>query len=115
MTPRSHGLLDQVDELIRHARDIPRLFQNSEGDFIQAQVVRYACLLTCAAIEQALIECLSNYAGRIGDDRIRTFVAEILRVGRNPTPSYINEVLTKFDADWARHISSYIEQEIGLP
>ena len=113
MTLRSHGLLDQVDELIKHARNIPMLMQNSEGDFIQSQLVRYGCLLACAALEQSLIESLSGYASRIGDDRVKTFVEEILKTGRNPTPNYINEIFCKFDSAWGKNITSYMEDEIG--
>ena len=113
MTQRSHGLLDQVDELIKHARSAPTLFLSSEGDFIQAQLVRYGCLLACAALEQALIESLSGYAGRIGDDRVKIFVSEILKTGRNPTPDYIKETFGKFDADWAIHVADYIENDVG--
>jgi hypothetical protein len=113
MTIRSHELLDQVDELIKHARSITTVVPNNEGDFIQAQLVRYGCLLACAALEQGLIESLAGYASRIGDDRIKTFVEEILRTGRNPTPSYINEVLCKFDAALGEHIASFIEEGVG--
>jgi RiboL-PSP-HEPN len=113
MTTRSHGLLDQVDELIKHARNIPFLMQNNEGDFIQAQLVRYGCLLACAALEQGLIESLAGYALRIGDDRVKTFVEEILRTGRNLTPSYINEIFCKFDSSWGSRITSYMEDVIG--
>ena len=113
MTVRSHGLLDQVDELIKHARNVPMLMQGGEGDFLQSQLVRYGCLLACAALEQGLIESLSGYASRVGDDRIKTFVEEILKTGRNPTPNYINEIFCKFDSTWGERITSYMEDQIG--
>jgi hypothetical protein len=106
---RSHGLLDQVDNLIGHAKLAPLSLPGGEGDFIQSQLVRYGCLLTCAAIEQALIDAGVSYANRFGDERLSAFVSESLRFGRNPSPGYIKEVLSKFDPRWGAHIETIIE------
>jgi hypothetical protein len=106
---RSHGLLDQVDNLILQAKHVPMSLPGGDGDFIQSQLVRYGCLLACAAIEQALIDAAVAYANRFGDIRLRAFVSESLKTGRNPSPSYIKEVLSKFDPDWGRHIGTIIE------
>jgi hypothetical protein len=65
--------------------------------------------LACAALEQALIDCLSVYAGRIGDSRVQRFVSEILKTGRNPTRAYLKETISKFDLDWANRIDACIE------
>jgi hypothetical protein len=85
----------------------------ADGTYIQSQLVRHACVLTCAALEQAIMECASAYAGRVGDERLRSFVGEILKTGRNPYPDYICEVLGKFDAAWGVSIKQYMEDEIG--
>jgi hypothetical protein len=110
MPSRSHGLLDQVDNLIDQAKRAPLSFPGGDGDFVQAQLVRYGCLLTCAAIEQALIDVGSSYAKRFGDERLATFVTDSLKTGRNPSPSYIKEVLTKFDPKWGIHIEATIDK-----
>lgn len=109
----SHGLLDQVDNLLVHARQAPQALPGGDGDFIQAQLVRYGCLLTCAAIEQALIDAASAYAIRIGDSRLRDFISEVLKTGRNPSPRYIREIFAKFDSDWSTSISNYMIDEVG--
>jgi hypothetical protein len=106
---KSHGLLDQVDNLIAQAKQAPMTLPGGDGDFIQSQLVRYGCLLTCAAIEQALIDVGVSYANRYGDERLSTFVSESLRTGRNPSPGYIKEVLSKFDPRWGEHIATIIE------
>lgn len=109
MTTRSHGLLDQVDDLIKLARSVPTAIPGNDGDLMQAHLVRYGCLLACAALEQALIDCLASYAGRIGDSRVQKFVSEILKTGRNPTRAYLKETISKFDLDWANHIDTVID------
>lgn len=109
----SHGLLDQVDSIIEQAKAVVRSFQGDEGSLIQSRLVRYGCLLTCAAIEQAIIDAASSYAERHGDTRLRDFVGEVLRAGRNPSPSYIKDVLSRFDKNWGSHIETFIADEVG--
>ncbi|MCA1416644.1 hypothetical protein I6F30_36810 [Bradyrhizobium sp. NBAIM20] len=106
---RSHGILDQVDNLISQAKIAPISLPGGDGDFIQSQLVRYGCLLTCAAIEQALIDTAVSYADRFGDDRLSAFVSESLKTGRNPSPGYIKETLSRFDPNWGSHIGSVID------
>ncbi|MGH6988133.1 MAG: HEPN domain-containing protein [Caulobacteraceae bacterium] len=110
---QSHGLLDQVDKLIEHARQIATQLSAAEGAYVQAQLVQHACVLTCAALEQSIVESASSYAGRVGDERLRGFVAEILKIGRSPSPEYICEVFRRFDARWASHLEEFMENEVG--
>jgi hypothetical protein len=110
---QSHGLLDQVDSLIEHAKQAPISLPNGDGDFIQSQLVRYGCLLTCAAIEQAIVDSATSYARRVGDERLGGFISEMLRTGRNPWPSYIRAVFGKFDSTWGAHIGEYIADNVG--
>lgn len=114
MTTRSHGLLDQVDNLILQAKQAPLSLPSGDGDFIQSQLVRYGCLLACAAIEQALIESIANYGGRVGDERVKHFISEILKTGRNPQPEYIRDTMGRLETIWGQQIFAYIETEIGL-
>jgi RiboL-PSP-HEPN len=106
---KSHGLLDQVDNLIAQAKHVPMSLPGGDGDFIQSQLVRYGCLLTCAAIEQALLDIAVSYADRFGDGRLSAFVSESLKTGRNPSPGYIKELLSKFDPSWGIHIGTVID------
>jgi hypothetical protein len=106
---KSHGLLDQVDNLITQAKQAPLALPGGDGDFIQSQLVRYGCLLTCAAIEQALVDVGVSYARKFGDDRLSAFVSDSLKSGRNPSPSYIKEVLSKFDPNWGQQIGTIID------
>lgn len=111
---KSHGLLDQVDNIIKHAKLVPVKLNDGSGDFIQAQLVRHGCLLVCAAIEQALLDAASLYAKKHGDERLRGFVEEALKTGKNPSPSYINEVLCRFDSGWGTVIADFIDNNVGI-
>lgn len=111
--PSSHGLLDQVDCLIEQAKLVTTQLSSGQGDFIQSQLVRYGCVLACAAIEQAIRDATSSYAARVGDARLRKFVSEMLSRGQNPSPSYIGEVLSRFDISWGVHITKFIADEVG--
>lgn len=106
---KSQAIHDQVDELVRRALQLPVSLNFSEITFLQAQLSRYACLLCCAAIEQALIESLSSYAGRTGDFRLEEFIATTLRTGRNPTPGYVKTTLERFDPDWGTAVGTFFE------
>lgn len=113
MSATSHGLLDQVDSIIVQAKTVVGAPDYVDGALIQSRLVRYGCLLACAAIEQALIDAAGSYAQRHGDSRIHDFTIEMLRTGRNPSPSYIRETLSRFDKSWGDHIASFIVDEVG--
>jgi hypothetical protein len=104
----SHGLLDQVDAIMARAKRIPIDLPSGDGDNIQAQLVRYCCLLTCAAIEQALIDMAANYARTIGDRRLERYVSENLSTGKNPNPWYIVQTMSRFDPLWGDEIQKDI-------
>ncbi|MBA3070343.1 MAG: hypothetical protein FP825_17940 [Hyphomonas sp.] len=111
MTTRSHGLLDQVAELIRLAKELPRssALATSDSTYIASQLTRHGCVLTCAALEQAVIEAGSRYGKRIGNDRIAKFIESTLSSGRNPKPDYIAEVLGRFDPSFAVQINAFMD------
>ena len=105
----SHALLDQVSLILDRGAAMQRASASPEGDYIQAQIVRYCCLLTCAAIEQGLIDMASGYAGRIGDQRLERFVGETLSAGKNPSPTYILQILTRFDQSWSDAVRAVLD------
>lgn len=115
MTLKSHGLLDQVDDLIKHAKTVMSNVNipSNEGTFIQAQLVRHGCVLTCAAMEQALIESIEGYAARVGDNRLKEFIGEILKTGKNPFPDYIKSTLGRLDAKWGSEIEIFMTDKVG--
>lgn len=104
---KSHALHDQVDEIVRRALKLPSALPLDEQTYLQAQLARYACLLACAGIEQALVEAVSGYAGSKGDKRLESFVGETLKTGANPSPKYISGTLKKFDGRWAAQIDDF--------
>lgn len=107
------GLLDQVDKIIVLAKAAPTSVGGVDGDYLQAQLSRYGCLLTCAAIEQALVESLSDYAGRAGDDRLRGFVSDVLSTGKNPMPEYICATVGRFDVAWNAAVSNVFQTTVA--
>lgn len=110
---KSHALHDQVDELVRRALSLPTALNFDEVTFLQAQLCRYACLLCCAGIEQALIEALSNYAGNSGDVRLEEFVTSALKSGKNPTPGYLKSTLERFDPEWGSSLQTFLNANIS--
>jgi hypothetical protein len=106
---KSHALHDQVDELVRRALTLPATLKLDEQAYLQAQLARYACLLACAAVEQALIDALASYARRAGDGRLEGFVASSLKTGANPSPAVISRTLGKFDPRWSAAITTYFK------
>jgi len=112
MTTRSHGLLDQIENIIVHAKTISTAQISSiDSAFIQSQLARHGCVLACASLEQAIMESASNYAVRVGDIRLGGFVSEILKTGRSPFPDYVCDVMARFDPLWGRHLSDFIDAE----
>lgn len=105
-------MLDRAEDLIRKAQALRGSLD--EISAIQSHLAQHACLLTCAAMEITLIDALSAYAGRVGDQRLREFVRESLTRGRNPTPEYIFETLSRFDRDWRKQLEAFAQGHIRL-
>jgi hypothetical protein len=38
---------------------------------------------------------------------------KVLRRGQNPSPTYISDVLSRFDSSWGTQISNFIANEVG--
>lgn len=106
---KSHALHDQVDELVRRALTLPAALKLDEQAYLQAQLARYACLLACAGVEQALIDALASYARKAGDSRLEGFVTSSLKTGANPSPAMISRTLGKFDSGWSDAIVAYFK------
>lgn len=108
----SHGILDQVEDIIKLAKAASNAL-GADGDLIQSHLSKHGCMLLSAAMERALIGGVADYGERVGDERLKRFINETLSTGRNPSPEYIKEVLGRLERSWGEEIGAYIVDEVG--
>ena len=67
---------------------------------IQADYVRYLCVLVTGFLEQAVVRVILNYVDALGDPSLSRYVAETLRRPGSMQVEQILRLVGRFNEDW---------------
>ena len=67
---------------------------------IQADYVRYLCVLVTGFLEQAVVRVILNYVDALGDPSLSRYVAETLRRPGRMQVEQILRLVGRFNEDW---------------
>lgn len=90
------ALFDKVEYIHSVSKTLPT---NTDGSYVVAELCKYCCILTSAAIDVCLEDCLVEYSERANDARISAYIKNRLGRARNPTIAIICGILETFDSD----------------
>jgi hypothetical protein len=105
-----------LQRIISRERRLDTLFAKvSELDFdaeMQAHWARYLCVLCSGYLESSLRDILYEYVRGRTSTQIRNFVNSRLQDFQNPKFEKIKDLLTLFDAEWAKLLDESISQDV---
>jgi RiboL-PSP-HEPN len=101
------SLFDKIQVLAAAAGNLP-----VEMDYVRAELCKYCCILTSAAIDVCVEDCLLEYSERGGDPRIGAFIKRQISRARNPTIGTLCTMLDSFDGAWRTGLEAYANESV---
>jgi hypothetical protein len=101
------SLFDKISALSRTAYKLP-----ADMDYVKAELCKYCCILTSAAIDVCVEDCLVEYCSNCDDDRIVGYIKRQIQRARNPTIGVLCSMLESFDASWRDALEAYADQKV---
>jgi hypothetical protein len=103
------ALFDKIDLLSKTATTLPVI---TEMDFVRAEICKYCCILTSAAIDLCMEDCLLEYVEEFNDTRTTKYAKGRLSRARNPTVATLCEILGQFDLKWQDELETAADSRI---
>ena len=102
-------LFDKIDHIFSVSKTLPLTTDNL---YVVAELCKYCCVLTAAAIDVCLEDCLVEYSENSGDVRLVAYIKNRLSRARNPTIQIICSVLETFDSKWKERLEGFSDQKV---
>jgi RiboL-PSP-HEPN len=101
------AVFDKIDLLSKTTQALP-----TEYDFVRSELCKYCCVLTCAAIDVCVEDCLLEYSERSGDVRISSYIKRQVSRARNPNIEILCGMLGSFDGKWRANLETCATESV---